>query len=61
MKINWDKVIMVNDDRGEPVAVIAHDTTRHTKSFFKVEEMGLEDIFGLLDTQTHDDNNKKTE
>lgn len=48
MDCNFDKVITIKDDQGDMCAVIIHDIDQHSKKFYHVKEMGMDEILGLL-------------
>lgn len=49
MIANYDKTISVkNNADGEIVAIIIHDTSSHKKTFYKVEEMSMDDLLEMI-------------
>lgn len=48
MDYQFDKVITVTNEHGDLSAIIVHDVVNHSKKFYRVKEMGMEDIMGLL-------------
>lgn len=49
MNCKFDKVITITDDLGYMNAIIVHDVEHKTKRFYRVEEMGMDEILDLMD------------
>ena len=45
----FDKVIIIKDnDDDHVVGIVFHDVRKHTKTFFQVKEMDMEEVLNLL-------------
>jgi hypothetical protein len=49
MSNTLEGVLTIKDAQGELVAVVYNDIKRHSQVFFKVSELGAEEIKQLLD------------
>lgn len=49
MQYQFEKVIAVIDDHGDMTGIIVHDSSKHTKKFYKLKELGMEEILSLFE------------
>lgn len=48
LKANFDKLIVVKDERGDIAALVHHEVEKQRKQFYKIEVMDMEEICELL-------------